>query len=268
MSVAVALRVLIVDDEAFNRLRLRDLLEEQPDVEVVGEACDGVEAIERIGALRPDLVFLDIRMPGMSGLDVVRQIGPAAMPVTVFVTAYDQHAVEAFQLAALDFLVKPFDDERFAEALQRARRLVALNDLAVMRARLGDILGTVTATPMPASGPTGGYLERIAVEEQGTIRPISVADIEYILASGPYAELVIAGRRHLVRESMQSLEDRLDPRRFLRIHRSVIVRLDRVEGLRRGAGGDGEVLLKGGGRLRVSRTRRDALERWLGMGGN
>ncbi|WP_337169563.1 LytTR family DNA-binding domain-containing protein [Gemmatimonas aurantiaca] len=261
------LRVLIVDDEEFNRLRLRDLLEAQSDVDVVGEAADGVEAVERIRALRPDLVFLDIRMPGLSGLDVVRQIGPESMPATVFATAYDQHAVEAFRLAALDFLVKPFDDDRFAETLQRARRLVALNDLATMRARLLDVLGTTAEPPVETPGPAGGYLERIAVEEQGTIRPIAVADIDYILASGPYAELVVAGRRHLVRESMQSLEDRLDPRRFLRIHRSVIVRLDRVEGLRRGAGGDGEVLLKGGGRLRVSRTRREALERWLGLGG-
>lgn len=278
MSVNTRLRVLIVDDEEFNRLRLRDLLEMEPDVEIVGEASDGVEAVEQIRTLRPDLVFLDIRMPGITGLEVVRQVGAGAMPVTVFVTAYDQHAVEAFRLAALDFLVKPFDDERFAETLQRARKLVVLNDLATMRSRLIEVLGTPAMAVGSADGQGGaagvgtghgpaadGYLERIAVESQGTVKPVPVADIDYILASGPYAELVVAGRRHLVRESMQSLEDRLDPRRFLRIHRSVIVRLDRVEGLKRGAGGDGEVLLKGGGRLRVSRTRREALERWLGM---
>ncbi|HEY0930005.1 MAG TPA: LytTR family DNA-binding domain-containing protein [Gemmatimonas sp.] len=278
MSVNTRLRVLLVDDEEFNRLRLRDLLEMESDVEIVGEASDGVEAVEQIRTLRPDLVFLDIRMPGITGLEVVRQVGAGAMPVTVFVTAYDQHAVEAFRLAALDFLVKPFDDERFAETLQRARKLVVLNDLATMRSRLIEVLGTPAMAVGSADGQGGaagvgtghgpaadGYLERIAVESQGTVKPVPVADIDYILASGPYAELVVAGRRHLVRESMQSLEDRLDPRRFLRIHRSVIVRLDRVEGLKRGAGGDGEVLLKGGGRLRVSRTRREALERWLGM---
>lgn len=289
MSVNARIRVLLVDDEEFNRLRLRDLLDAESDVDIVGEAADGVEAVEQIRALRPDLVFLDIRMPGLSGLDVVRQVGVDLMPATVFVTAYDQHAVEAFRLAALDFLVKPFDDERFAQTLQRARKLVVMNDLATMRARLLEVLapspvsavvegaapdttGAITG-PGPGSGPGtgtghgsgGGYLERIAVEAQGTIKPVAVADIDYILASGPYAELVVAGRRHLVRESMQSLEDRLDPQRFLRIHRSVIVRLDRVEGLKRGAGGDGEVLLKGGGRLRVSRTRREALERWLGI---
>lgn len=118
-----------------------------------------------------------------------------------------------------------------------------------------------------ASDSRSPYLERIPVEVQGTIRPIPVGDIDYILASGPYAELVVQGRRHLVREAMQVLEERLDPARFMRIHRSVIVRLALVEGLRRGAGGDGEVLLKGGGRLRVSRTRREALERWLGLEG-
>ncbi len=283
------LRVLLVDDEAFNRLRLRDLLAEQPDVEIVGEASDGDDAIAQIRALRPDLVFLDVRMPGCSGIDVVRAIGAPAMPVTIFVTAYDQYAVDAFQVAALDYLVKPFDDERFAQALQRARRTIALGGLEQMRAQLLRVLGAgeggsppvaptpgaaaTSAEPAPAeSSPVASdsrspYLERIPVEVQGTIRPIPVGDIDYILASGPYAELVVQGRRHLVREAMQVLEERLDPARFMRIHRSVIVRLALVEGLRRGAGGDGEVLLKGGGRLRVSRTRREALERWLGLEG-
>ena len=297
MNQSHVLRVLIVDDEEFNRLRLRDLLHLQSAVEVVGEASNGAEAVERIRSLRPDLVFLDIRMPGQSGLEVVREVGLDLMPATIFVTAYDQHAVEAFQLAALDFLVKPFDDERFDQALKRARQRVALRDLEGMRSRLREVLGGMdegaagqpereveagqashagqpghtgsVAQGAGAEGPAGasGYLERIAVEEKGTIRPIPVSDIDYILASGPYAELVVAGRKHLVRESMQSLEERLDPGRFLRVHRSAIVRLDRVEGLRRGAGGDGELLLKGGGRLRVSRSRREALERWLGLGG-
>lgn len=273
------LKVLIVDDEQFNRLRIRDLLALESDIEVVGEAVDGDDAIGQIRAAHPDLVFLDIRMPGKTGLDVVRSIGADAMPTTIFVTAYDQYAVEAFQVAALDYLVKPFDDERFAQALQRARRSIALEGMGQMRSQLLHLLGAVDPG-LPSAGPgaptasepsasplaaSSGYLERIPVEVQGTIRPVPVGDIDYILASGPYAELVVAGRRHLVREAMQVLEDRLDPQRFMRIHRSVIVRLDLVEGLRRGAGGDGEVLLRGGQKLRVSRTRREALERWLGM---
>lgn len=270
------LKVLIVDDEQFNRLRIRDLLATESDIDVVGEAVDGDDAIEQIRATHPDLVFLDIRMPGKTGLDVVRAIGADTMPATIFVTAYDQYAVEAFQVAALDYLVKPFDDERFAQALQRARKSIALEGMGQMRSQLLHLLGAVdpglppasTAAPEPSIGIANantGYLERIPVEVQGTIRPVPVGDIDYILASGPYAELVVAGRRHLVREAMQVLEDRLDPQRFMRIHRSVIVRLDLVEGLRRGAGGDGEVLLKGGQKLRVSRARREALERWLGM---
>jgi two-component system LytT family response regulator len=259
------LRVLIVDDEAFNRLRVRDLLEAEPDIEVVGEAVDGVEAVAQIRALAPDLVFLDVRMPGLTGIDVVRAIGPEHMPATIFVTAFDQYAVEAFRVAALDYLVKPFDDERFAQALQRARRVLALEGLASMRAQLLQLLGASEPARTEEPPRATPYLERIPVEVQGTVRPVPVGEIDYILASGPYAELVVAGRRLLVREAMQTLEDRLDPARFMRIHRSVIVRLDRVEGLRRGAGGDGEVLLKGGGKLRVSRTRREALERWLGI---
>lgn len=305
------MRVLIVDDEEFNRLRMRDLLESEPDVEVVGEASNGEEAVALIRRLHPDLVFLDIRMPGKSGLDVAREVGAATMPATVFVTAYDQYAVEAFDVAALDYLIKPFDDERFALSLSRARRMLALEGLADMRTRLLKVLegpspsgisgisepsvggggsgsgsgsGSISATGVGVSGVSGfigapsvvggeagveeraqSYWERIPVEEGGTIRPVDVGTIDYILASGPYAELVVAGRRYLVRETMQVLEERLDPGRFMRIHRSVIVRLDRVEGMRRGSGGDGEVLLKGGGRLRVSRTRREALERWLGL---
>ena len=130
------IRVLIVDDEEFNRLRLRDLLAIEADVEVVGEARDGVEAVERIRALMPDLVLLDVRMPGLNGVDVVRAIGAEAMPATIFVTAYDQYAVEAFRVAAVDYLVKPFDDERFTQALQRARRALTLDGLETMRTQL------------------------------------------------------------------------------------------------------------------------------------
>lgn len=290
------LRVLIADDEEFNRLRMKDLLAMEDDAVVVGEAATGDEAVELIRSLHPDLVFLDIRMPGRSGLEVARAVGADAMPATIFVTAYDHYAVEAFDVAAIDYLIKPFDDERFAQALNRARRLLALEGLADMRARLLRVLdvpvfhGSSASEPAAADRRVAGdpslpenipasdsaatphadetgatHWERIPVEERGTIRPIAVSDIDYILASGPYAELVVGGSRHLVRETMQTLEERLDPSRFMRIHRSVIVRLDRVEGLKRGAGGDGEVLLKGGGRLRVSRTRRESLEKWLGI---
>lgn len=249
-AAAQTVRVLVVDDEPLGRLRVEDLLRAEPDVEVVGAAEDGLQAVAAIRALRPDLVFLDVQMPGLTGLDVVREIGPEAMPATIFVTAYDHYAVGAFEAAAVDYLVKPFDDERFEEALRRARRRLALE----------------RAAPPPEEPPEPPrYLERIAVEVRGRVVPVPVATIDYITASGPYAELHAGGQRHLIREAMQTLEERLDPAAFMRVHRSVIVRLARVEALHKAPGGDYQLQLKGGGRLRVSRPRREALERWLGV---
>jgi two-component system, LytTR family, response regulator len=267
------IRVLVVDDEPLARLRLEDLLRHEAGVEIVGTAEDGLAAVEAIRSLHPDLVFLDVQMPGKSGLDVVREIGPAAMPATIFVTAFDQFALQAFDVAAIDYLVKPFDDERFEQAFRRARHRFELEGIGRLREQLLALLhgtGTSAATPTasPAAPPPVAqppYLERIAVEMRGKVRSVPVAEIDYITASGPYAELYVGDRRYVIREAMQTLEERLDPRQFIRVHRSVIVRLDMVETLFRGAGGDYEVQLKGGTRLRVSRSRREALERWLGV---
>ena len=280
------LRVLVVDDEPLARQRLEDLLGHEPNVQLVGTADNGVAAVDAIRALAPDLVFLDIQMPGRTGLDVMREVGAERMPATIFVTAYDQHALRAFELAAVDYLVKPFDDERFEHAFRRARRLVELQEVDRLRGQLLAVLqGGAPATPAAATAPgapaspspdapptqlhagRGGYLERIAVEMRGKLRVVPVGDIDYIVASGPYAELYVGDRRLLIREAMQTLEERLDPGMFLRIHRSVIVRLDLVDMLHKGAGGDYEVQLKSGVRLRVSRSRREELERRLGVTG-
>jgi two-component system LytT family response regulator len=253
--------VLVVDDEPLARQRIEDLLRHEPGVELVGTADSGPAAVERIRALQPDLVFLDVQMPGKTGLDVVREVGAERMPATIFVTAFDQHALAAFDLAALDYLVKPFDDERFEQALRRARRMVELEEVSRLRAQLLAALagerGEHPAQP--------DYLERIPVETRGKVQVVPVADIDFIVASGPYAELYVKDRRHLIRESMTTLEERLDPAHFLRIHRSSIVRIDLVETLHKSPGGDYEVQLKGGRRLRVSRSRREELERRLGV---
>ena len=260
------IRVLVVDDEPLARERLLDLLAHEPGVEVVGTADNGVAAVEAIRTRHPDLVFLDVQMPGRTGLDVVRDIGADAMPATIFVTAFDQYALRAFELAALDYLVKPFDDERFEQAFARARRLIELRDMGKLREQLLAVLqqGGASAQPAPGSGASP-YLERIAVEMRGKVRVVPVEQIDYITASGPYAELHTGDRTHLIRETMQTLEERLDPRQFIRIHRSAIVRLALVDTLLRGAGGDYEVQLKGGLRLPVSRSRREELERRLGV---
>jgi len=259
------LRVLVVDDEPLGRQRIEDLLHREPDVEIVGTPGDGKAAVEAIQSLHPDLVFLDVQMPRMSGLEVIRTIGVDRMPATIFVTAHDTHALEAFELAAVDYLVKPFDDDRFEQAFLRARRHATSDDSSLLRERLLAILREPAAVgnDQQKHTETSRYLERIAVESRGKVRFVQASDVDYILADGPYAELFVADRRHLIRESMQALEDRLDPARFMRIHRSAIVRLDAIDVLHKGAGGDYEVQLKTGARLRVSRSRREDLERRL-----
>ena len=265
MTGPTPIRVLVVDDELPARQRLEDLLRRESGVTLVGEAHNGLAAVEAIRRLRPDLVFLDIQMPGRTGLEVLREIGPDAMPATILVTAYDQHALAAFELAAVDYLLKPFDDERFEQAFHRARRLIAFEEIERLRDRLLAVLEHAGAAPAPARPAGTGYLERIPVTTRGETRVIPVLEIDYITASGPYARLHAGGQRYVIREAMQVLEESLDPARFMRIHRSAIVRVELVESLRRGTGGDYRVQLRGGVRLRVSRSRREALERRLGI---
>ena len=277
-------RILIVDDEPLARQRLEDLLRAEQGVEIVASVDNGTAAVEAVRSLHPDLVFLDVQMPGKTGLDVVREVGADDMPPTIFVTAYDRYALQAFDLAAVDYLVKPFDDERFEQAFRRARRYVELEEMGELRERLLAVLDagpraaapaapagdSAPSTALPASGATRGgspYLERIAVEMRGKVRVVPVSQIEYITASGPYVELHTSERAFLIREAIHNLEERLDPERFLRIHRSVIVRVDLIDTFHRGAGGDYEVQLKSGARLRVSRSRREELERRLGVTG-
>lgn len=280
------LRVLVVDDELLGRQRIEDLLAHEQNVEIVGTAETGDAAIAAINALHPDVVFLDVQMPGRTGLDVVRTIGASEMPVTVFVTAYDQHALAAFELAAIDYLVKPFDDERFEQAFQRARRQVELREVERVSGQLFSLLqstrdgadprsATNDSAHSAASGGTGAasapaeekspYIERIAVDMRGQVRVVPVKQIEYITASGPYAELHVGDKRYVLRERMQTLEERLDPAKFFRIHRSAIVRLDLIESLLRNPGGDYGVQLKSGVRLKVSRSRFEELEKQMGM---
>ena len=260
------IRVLVVDDELLARERVIELLAREAGVEIVGTADNGVAAVEAIRSKKPDLVFLDVQMPGKTGLDVVREVGAGAMPATIFVTAFDQYALRAFELAALDYLVKPFDDERFEQAFRRARQLIELREMGKLREQLLAVLQQPSADQSGArSAPQSAYLERIAVEMRGKVRVVPVEQIDYITADGPYAELHTGDRTHLIRETMHTLEDRLDPRHFIRIHRSAIVRLELVDTLHRGAGGDYEVQLKSGLRLPVSRSRREELERRLGV---
>lgn len=260
MNEKRSLRVVIIDDEPLAREHIVDRLKHEENVEIAGMADNGDDAVELIRRVRPDLVFLDVQMPGRTGVEVAEALLPDGMPATIFTTAFDQYALKAFELAAVDYLVKPFDDERFSEAFRRARKAIELQEVEAMTRRLLSLLDQ-SPQPQPEKKQ---WVQRIPVEQRGQMRVVPVDRIDYITASGPYAELHAGERTFTVRERMQDLEERLDPEVFMRVHRSVIVRLDRVDVLLRGSGGDYAVRLKDGTQLSVSRAKREALEEKLG----
>lgn len=248
------IRALIVDDEPLARRGIRRLLRGEPDVEVVGECGDGETAIAAIRTQQPDLVFLDVQMPERSGLDVVRAVGPDAMPVTSFVTAHDRYAVPAFDADAIDYLLKPFDRERLTRALSRARQRIA-GKLNVTNLRLA--LATIDQT-VPR------YVERLATTAGGRVRFVNVRDIAWIGADGNYADVHAGGHVYTLRESLASLEARLNPADFARIHRSTIVNIHRIREIEPWFNGHHVVSLDTGERLRMSRYQREAARR-LGL---
>jgi len=262
MPETKTLRVVIADDELLARQRIEDLLTHDSSVTVVGTASNGTEAVAAIRKSAPDLVFLDVQMPGMTGFEVVAAIGAEQMPVTIFVTAFDQFALKAFEVAAIDYLVKPFDDERFAQALARARKTIELREVERLTKQLVTLLHESAAPQAPKTQ----YLDRIPVEQRGQLRVVPVSKIDYITASGPYAELHVAGKTFAVRERMQTLEEKLDPALFFRVHRSAIARITLIDALLRAPGGDYAVRLKDGTELPLSRTRREQLEQLMGKG--
>jgi two-component system LytT family response regulator len=254
---AEGIRVLVADDEAPARQRLIDLLDKDAQVRAVLEAGDGQAAVEMIQREAPDLVFLDVQMPQLDGLEVVKAVGADSMPLTVFVTAYDQHAIKAFEANALDYLLKPFSDERLEAALCRAK---ARHDERSMREFGRNVLRMISAGP--AAGP---YLDRLVVKSGGTTRFLRVADIDWIEGAGVYVNLHVGGKELLYRAALNELADCLDPVRFVRVHRSAIVNIDSIVELQPISHGEFEMVLKDGHRSRVSRTYRALLEKRLGQ---
>lgn len=268
------LRVLVVDDERLAREGVLGLLEAEPDVEVAGECANGRAAVDALRRGGVDIVLLDIQMPGMDGFQVLRAVPEADLPVVVFLTAYDQYALRAFDASALDYLVKPFSDARFATAMDRARRQVrqrrkgkAGEDLANLVALLRSDDGAGGTAAPGATGDKASrhrFVDRIAVRSVGRVAYVRVADIIWIGAADYYVELHTRdGKSHLVRETMQRIEDRLDPARFVRIHRSAIVSLDQVAELRTDSAERQYVVLRGGTKLPLGKSRREHLERML-----
>lgn len=267
------IRVLVVDDEPLARSGLVALCERDADLEVVGECSDGLAAVEAIERLEPDLLLLDIQMPELDGFEVLRAIGPEQMPHVVFVTAFDEFAVRAFEVNALDYLLKPFDDERFDVAIERAKHALREPTVDQLSRRLIGLLeatsdrvsGAGSAPAAPGDRTVTPYMTRIAIKDLGRVYFIRTDEIAWIQAANYYAKLHVGGRVHLLRETMTSLESRLDPARFFRASRSAIVNLDRVREVQPFGRGAHVIILDDGARVKLSQSRRDALERMLGQ---
>lgn len=251
------IRVLVVDDEAPARQRLADLLRKDPQVGVILEADDGATAVDMIRAEQPDLVFLDVQMPEMDGLGVIEMIGAGQMPLTVFVTAYDQHAVRAFEANALDYLLKPFSDERHEATMARVRARLDERGVREFGRRMMQLISPVADAEQ--------RLDRLVVKSGGVTRFVRVADIDWIEAAGVYVNLHVGGRELLYRAALTDLAARLDPMRFVRVHRSALVNIESIVQLDTISHGEFEVVLKDGSRSRVSRTYRTQLEKRLGQ---
>jgi len=253
----VPINALIVDDEPLARDRIRELLKEHPEIEVIGEARNGREAIDSIAALGPELVFLDVQMPDLDGFDVLQNLKVEKMPLIIFVTAYDQHALRAFDVHAVDYLTKPFDRKRFAEAVEHAK-------VFMKGAKEPD---TARILSMLQELRTGArYLERFAVKNGETVFFIRAEDVDAIEAQGNYVRLSVAKSSHLLRDTLNNVESQINPRRFVRIHRRTIVNIDRVKEVQTWARGEYRVVLFTGACYTLSRTYRQHFEKFIKLG--
>jgi two-component system LytT family response regulator len=251
------LRTLIVDDEPLARERLCQLLGEEPDIEIMGECSDGAEALEVIRQQRPDLVLLDVQMPELDGFGLLAALDQEQLPAIIFVTAYDQFALRAFEVHALDYLLKPFDQERFRSALNRARAWLERRGGGTIDDRLSALLADL-------KGAAARVQDRLAVKSGGRVILLKLEEIDWIEAADNYVNLHVGRESHMLRETMNSLEQRLHSGQFLRISRSSIVNLDRVRELQPLFHGEYSVILKDGTRLTLSRGYRDKLSLLLG----
>ncbi len=239
------IRAVIVDDVALARERVRLYLADEHDIEIVGEAASGAEAVRAISRLAPNLVFLDVQLPDFDGFEIVRRLPPALHPVIIYLTAHNDKALDAFEVHALDYLLKPFDRERFARALNRARHQLSLR----------------VAPVVPRE-----YLERLAIKEKGRTDVVAMKDVDYIDVAGHYLCIHVGKAVHLIRGALAEIEPQLDPAQFVRIHRSAIVRLERIASLTARRNGDYDVILSDGSKLLMSRTYREHLRVRLGLG--
>jgi two-component system LytT family response regulator len=252
---ATKIRALIVDDEPLARRRIKSLLAHDQSVDVIGECSDGHKAVIAISELNPDLVFLDVQMPAMDGFEVITTIGGEKMPTVIFVTAYDQYALKAFEVNALDYLLKPFDRRRFQKTLDRAKTMIRGVRNGEVNNQLLSLLGNLQREQkLP---------ERFVIKSGGRVVFLRVEEIDWMRTVGNYVRLQVGRDSHLMRETMTGMEVKLDPDRFMRIHRSTIVNLDRVKEVQPWAKGESLVIMRDGTRLIMSRRYRERLNERL-----
>jgi two-component system LytT family response regulator len=256
MTGSPPIRVLLVDDEPLAREMLREMLENEPDAIIVGESINGLEAVEAIRQHQPDLLFLDVQMPELGGFEMLESLGKERIPYVIFVTAYDQYAVRAFEVHALDYLLKPFDRERFEVSWQRAKAQIVRDRNGGADQQIIALLEELKAGPK--------YIERLVIKAAGRIYFLETSEIDWIGAEGNYVSVHSGKKSHLLRETISSLESQLDPKKFVRIHRSSIVRIDRIQELQPWFHGEFRIILQDGTQLTLSRNYRDNLQEALG----
>jgi two-component system LytT family response regulator len=262
-NAASCISTLIADDEPLARKGIRVWLESECDINIIGEATDGEEAIENIQALKPDLLFLDVRMPGIDGFEVLERVARVHMPLTIFVTAYDSYALQAFDVHAVDYLLKPISPTRLREALQRVRHELLLRDqLEVSQNRLLRLLESVGRDNSPShhrEGAENAFSRRFLVRDRDRFVIVTTDEIDWIESAGNYVELHVGKKLFSLRDTMRTLETRLDPNQFVRIHRSTIVNISRIKEISREWTGDFDVALHDGTKLRMSRSYQSRL---------
>ena len=256
MSGARCIRALIVDDESLARERIRDMLASDAEIEVLADCANGQEAIEAIKYHAPDLIFLDVEMPGIDGFAVLEALQPAPLPVTIFVTAYDQYAVRAFEVYALDYLLKPFDRERFEKAVRRAKAHIQNEKSDNLTQRILSALEEIKTKPV--------HLERLVIKMNGHVFFVKSEEIDWLEAEGNYVRLHAGKESYLLRDTISALETQLDPKRFVRVHRSAIVNIDRIQELQPWFHGEYRIILREGVQLTLSRSYREKLHELLG----
>lgn len=251
------IKALIVDDEPLARDRIREMLKEHPEVEVIGEARNGQEAIDSVTHHNPDLVFLDVQMPDLDGFDVLQNLKAEQIPLVIFVTAYDHHALRAFDVHAVDYLTKPFDRKRFAEAIDHAK-------VFMKGAKEPDTARILSMLQEIRAGAR--YLERFAIKNGETVFFVRAEDVDAIEAQGNYVRLNLAGSSHLLRDTLNNIESQINPRMFVRIHRRTIVNIDRVKEVQTWARGEYRVVLVTGAHYTLSRGYRQHFEKFIKLG--